>query len=142
MNGVVYDTGALIAADRGDRKMANRHREFLARSRIPVVPAGVVAQAWAGVTGPLPVCKTGRLRTTFVVHGAFMRLEDRMISGPIPQSYDEVEVLMARADVSVCWACDRVERIDDSTVRVCLECGHVYAFEPATFFCDVCLHDF
>lgn len=46
--GVTYDTGALIAADRGDRRMWARHRALLALRTVPTVPAPVVAQGWRG----------------------------------------------------------------------------------------------
>ena len=46
--GVTYDTGALIAADRGERRMWARHRALLLRREIPTVPAPVVAQSWRG----------------------------------------------------------------------------------------------
>jgi hypothetical protein len=46
--GVTYDAGALIAADRGERRMWARHRALLARRLVPTVPAPVVAQSWRG----------------------------------------------------------------------------------------------
>src|SRR2546423_15722924 len=46
--GVTYDTGALIAADRGERRMWARHRALLTLREVPVVPAPVVAQGWRG----------------------------------------------------------------------------------------------
>src|SRR6266704_4350870 len=46
--GVTYDTGALVAADRGQRRQWARHRALLARREIPCVPAPVLAQAWRG----------------------------------------------------------------------------------------------
>lgn len=46
--GVTYDTGALIAADRGERRTWARHRALLIRREVPVVPAPVLAQAWRG----------------------------------------------------------------------------------------------
>lgn len=46
--GVTYDTGALIAADRGERRMWARHRALLNRREVPTVPAPVVAQSWRG----------------------------------------------------------------------------------------------
>jgi hypothetical protein len=46
--GVTYDTGALVAADRGQRRQWARHRALLARRTVPVVPAPVLAQAWRG----------------------------------------------------------------------------------------------
>lgn len=46
--GVTYDAGALIAADRGERRLWARHRALLTRREIPTVPAPVVAQSWRG----------------------------------------------------------------------------------------------
>jgi hypothetical protein len=48
MMGVTYDTGALVAADRGERRLWVRHRALLATREVPTVPAPVVAQAWRG----------------------------------------------------------------------------------------------
>jgi hypothetical protein len=44
--GATYDTGALIAADRGDVATTNLHRRYVARGVVPVVPAAVLAQVW------------------------------------------------------------------------------------------------
>ena len=44
MNGVVYDAGALVAAERNDRKLWAEHRVRLEAGVVPVVPAPVVAQ--------------------------------------------------------------------------------------------------
>lgn len=46
--GVTYDTGALVAADRGERRQWARHRALLARREVPTVPAPVLAQSWRG----------------------------------------------------------------------------------------------
>lgn len=48
MAGVTYDTGALIAGDRNDRRMWALHVGFIAEEAIPSVPAPVVAEAWRG----------------------------------------------------------------------------------------------
>jgi hypothetical protein len=45
---VTYDTGALVAADRGERRVWARHRALLVRREVPTVPAPVVAQSWRG----------------------------------------------------------------------------------------------
>jgi hypothetical protein len=52
MPGVTYDAGALIAAERNDRRMWALHRRALERHEVPTVPAGVLGQAWTG--GPQP----------------------------------------------------------------------------------------
>ncbi len=48
MSGVTYDTGALVAAERNDRRMWALHAAFLAEEVAPVVPAPVLAEAWRG----------------------------------------------------------------------------------------------
>lgn len=46
--GITYDTGALIAADRAERRIWARHRALLAIREVPTVPAPVLAQSWRG----------------------------------------------------------------------------------------------
>jgi predicted nucleic acid-binding protein len=46
--GVTYDTSALIAADRGERRIWVRHRALLGLREVPTAPAPVVAQSWRG----------------------------------------------------------------------------------------------
>lgn len=48
IRGVTYDTGALIAADRNDRRMWALHAGFLAEEAVVTVPSAVVAEAWRG----------------------------------------------------------------------------------------------
>jgi len=48
VTGVTYDSGALIAAERGERPMWARHRALLLHRVVPTVPACVVAQCWRG----------------------------------------------------------------------------------------------
>lgn len=48
MAGVTYDTGALLAAERNDRRMWALHAGFLAEEVVPIVPAPVLAEAWRG----------------------------------------------------------------------------------------------
>ncbi|MBV9853596.1 MAG: hypothetical protein JOY82_03590 [Streptosporangiaceae bacterium] len=48
VTGVTYDSGALIAAERGERLIWGRHRALLLRRVVPTVPAPVVAQCWRG----------------------------------------------------------------------------------------------
>lgn len=48
MAGVTYDTGALLAAERNDRRMWALHAGLLAEEVVPVVPAPVLAEAWRG----------------------------------------------------------------------------------------------
>jgi hypothetical protein len=48
VSGLTYDTGALIAAEGNDRLMWSLHRAALARGVAPIVPAGVLGEAWRG----------------------------------------------------------------------------------------------
>lgn len=48
MAGITYDTGVLIAAERGDRRVWALHRRSLERGMVPTVPARVLAQSWRG----------------------------------------------------------------------------------------------
>lgn len=43
---VVYDAGALLAAERGDDRMRALHRRFLLHGISPDVPSPVLTQAW------------------------------------------------------------------------------------------------
>lgn len=45
---LVLDTGALLAADRGDRRLAALLKRELEAGRAPISHGGVVAQAWRG----------------------------------------------------------------------------------------------
>ena len=47
-NGLTYDTGALIAAERDERILWSLHRAALGRGITPTVPVGVLAEAWRG----------------------------------------------------------------------------------------------
>lgn len=46
MPGMTYDAGALIAAERNDRRIWALQRRALERAVVPTVPAGVLAQGW------------------------------------------------------------------------------------------------
>ncbi len=48
MNGVTYDAGALIAAERGSRSMWRLHRRMIERGIKPTLPTVVLGQAWRG----------------------------------------------------------------------------------------------
>ncbi len=48
MRGITYDTGALVAAERGSRALWAMHSQALKRGIRPTVPAGALAQAWRG----------------------------------------------------------------------------------------------
>ena len=51
--GVTYDTGALIAAEKNRDQVSKMRKKTLSQGLTPTVPAGVPAQAWGG--GPQPL---------------------------------------------------------------------------------------
>ena len=51
MNGVTYDAGALIAAERRSSRMWKFHNSVATQGITPVVPAGALAQVWRGGSG-------------------------------------------------------------------------------------------
>ena len=61
--GIVLDTGALIALERGDKRMIALLDRALTQSRAFRVPAGVVGQAW----------RNGRVQVTLAL---FLRREE------------------------------------------------------------------
>jgi hypothetical protein len=93
--GITLDTGALIALDRGDKRMIALLHRALAQGRTLRVPAGVVAQAW----------RDGRVQVTLA---RFLRS-------------DEVEVIpldeqLARSCGELCGAVNASDIIDASVV--------------------------
>ncbi len=48
MSGVTYDSGALIAAERGSQSLWALHRRLLERGTSPTVSTVVLGQAWRG----------------------------------------------------------------------------------------------
>jgi predicted nucleic acid-binding protein len=45
---VVYDAGALVAAERDDREFLTVHLTFVTQERVIVVPSPVLTQVWRG----------------------------------------------------------------------------------------------
>ncbi|MGH3329052.1 MAG: twitching motility protein PilT [Streptomycetales bacterium] len=48
MSGLIYDAGALLAAERRDTRLWALHDEAMGAGILPVVPVVVLAQAWRG----------------------------------------------------------------------------------------------
>jgi predicted nucleic acid-binding protein len=63
VNGVTYDTGALIAAERDSRSVWRLHRRLIERGMQPTLPTVVLGQAWRG--GP-------QVRLSRLVHGCLI----------------------------------------------------------------------
>ena len=93
--GVMLDAGALIALDRGDKRMIALLQRALAQGRSFRVPAGVVGQAW----------RDGRVQVTLA---RFLRSEEVEI---IPLHEE-----LARSCGELCGASNTSDIIDASVV--------------------------
>jgi hypothetical protein len=119
VSGVTYDSGALIAAERGERRIWARHRALLLRRVVPVVPAPVVAQCWRGTPRQAQLARllagseietlddtraratgtlAGRARTTDIVDASVV--EGALRRGDLIVSSDEGDLAAIAATVS------------------------------------------
>lgn len=57
LKSVVYDAGALIAAERNDPTFWRAHRSYLIAGGVPLAPAPVVAQVWRDGTRQAQVAR-------------------------------------------------------------------------------------
>lgn len=65
--GIVLDAGALIALDRGDKRMIALLDRALAQGRVFRVPAGVVGQAWRDGRGQVALARFLRAEEVEIV---------------------------------------------------------------------------
>ena len=70
MSEIVYDTGALLAAERRDVGLWALHAELIAADTIPIVPVPVLAQGWRGGPQPLVSRLLGTCRIVPMVEDA------------------------------------------------------------------------
>lgn len=98
--GIVLDAGALIALDRGDKRMIALLQRALMQGRAFRVPAGVVGQAW----------RDGRVQ---VVLARFLRSEEVTII-PLDEG-------LARSCGELCAATNSPDVIDASVVIIARE---------------------
>ena len=98
--GIVLDTGALIALERGDKRMIALLRRALAQGRAFRVPSGVVGQSW----------RNGRVQVTLA---RFLRSEEVEI---VP-----LDDQLARSCGELCGAAGASDVIDASVAIVARE---------------------
>jgi predicted nucleic acid-binding protein len=98
--GLVLDTGALIALERGDKRMIALLHRALAQRRAFRVPSGVVGQAW----------RNGRVQVTLA---RFLRSEEVEI---VP-----LDDQLARSCGELCGAARASDVIDASVVMLARE---------------------
>jgi hypothetical protein len=116
--GVTYDTGALVAADRGERRQWARHRALLAHRDVPTVPAPVLARAWRG--------------------GSRQALLSRLLAGCDTEALDDARAraagtLAARAGTSdIVDACVVEGALRRRDLVISSDSGDLYAIAAAT----------
>lgn len=93
--GIVLDAGALIALERGDKRLIALLRGALAQRRLFRVPAGVVGQAWRDGRGQVTLAR-------------FLR-SDEVTIAPLDEQ-------LARACGELCGAAGTSDVIDASVV--------------------------
>ena len=98
--GLVLDAGALLALDRGDRRLIALLQRALAQGRTFRVPAGVVAQAW----------RDGRVQVNLA---RSLRCEEVQI---IP-----LDEQLARSCGELCGAANSADIVDASVVMLARE---------------------
>ena len=98
--GIVLDAGALIALDRGDKRMIALLQRALVQGRAFRVPAGVVGQVW----------RDGRAQVTLA---RFLRSDEVAI---IP-----LDEQLARSCGELCGATNSPDAIDASVVIIARE---------------------
>ena len=98
--GITLDTGALIALDRGDKRMIALLQQVLARGCTFRVPSGVLGQAW----------RNGRVQVTLA---RFLRAEEVEI---VP-----LDEQLARSCGELCGATNTSDIIDASVVILARE---------------------
>jgi predicted nucleic acid-binding protein len=101
--GLIYDTGALIAADANDRRMWALHVRVLQRGLLPVVPSGCVVEAWRGGRQPnlsrfLDGCEVEALTAGHAKRAGALRRTLPSSVGPVDATVVEAAV---RRDASV-----------------------------------------
>lgn len=103
--GLVYDTGALIAAERNDRRMWAIHARALQRGARPLVPAGCVVEAWRGgrqanLARLLSGCETETLTDDRAKRAGALRRGVATDAGPIDATVTEMAIRQRAAVVT------------------------------------------
>lgn len=117
---VVYDSGALIAAERDEPRLRAAHRQFLGEERRIVVPAPVLTQVWRGgprqarLTWTLRGCEVepttettaraggvllGRSRTSDAVDAIVVATAQRVGALIVTSDPDDIDLLWRSAEI-------------------------------------------
>ena len=105
MGGVTYDTGALISAERGDRRFWALHARALQRKVRPIVPVGCLVESWHGgrvanVSRLLDGCEVEALEASPAKRAGVLRQKCEGTVGPIDAMVVEVALRRKAAVVT------------------------------------------
>jgi predicted nucleic acid-binding protein len=111
---LVYDSGALIAAERGDRRFWAIHTRALQRKVRPIVPAGCLVEVWhsgrnANLTRLLEGCEVEPLDANSGKRAGILRQKTGTLAGPIDSIV--VETALRRRCAVATSDRDDIERI-------------------------------
>jgi rRNA-processing protein FCF1 len=103
--GIVYDTGALIAAERDDSRMWAIHARALQRGVRPIIPAGCVVEVWRGgrqanLARLLTGCETENLTDDRAKRAGTLRRGGAAAAGAIDATVAETAVRQRAAVVT------------------------------------------
>lgn len=103
--GLVYDTGALIAAEANDRRLWALHARAMQRGVLPVVPAGCVVEAWRGGRQPnlarlLDGCEVESLSLEHAKRAGALRRTLPATIGPVDATVAEIALRRGSAVVT------------------------------------------
>jgi predicted nucleic acid-binding protein len=120
VSGLTYDSGALIAADRNERRMWLIHQRALARGVQPIVPAGVLTEVYrsarqANLARLLQGCRIDPLdERTAKAAGALL---GRCAVAPGAVDASVAEGALRRGDVVVTGNADHLRALADGVNR-------------------------
>ena len=103
--GLVYDTGALIAAEANERRMWALHARAMQRGVLPVVPAGCVVETWRGGRQPnlarlLDGCEVEPLSEEHAKRAGALRRKVPATVGPVDATVAETALRRGGAVVT------------------------------------------
>ena len=111
MIGTTYDTGVLLAAERGRDDVWARHKRLVDRDETPVVPTVVLAQAWRGG----PQASLSRFLATCEIED--LREDAARATGGALAASGTRDIVDAAVVVSALSRCDAVETSDPDDLR-------------------------
>lgn len=97
---LVYDAGALLAADRGDRRLWALHRESIRLGSLPYVPTPVLVQAYRDGARQVNLARLLKGCREVPLDGAAARVAGRLCGSARTSDVTDAVVAVLAADLS------------------------------------------